>query len=130
MMKKYKETEPTWFGYVDIRQTRSKMYVKNRKGQKTIRCQSCGITVPSQVPRIAIETSWSGGHLCLKCVKSSSVQWKKEQYEKGIRDLQRGLNNIKKVERLSEEIMDDEEYKQVMDIMVMTHKLGLKGGEK
>jgi len=129
MMKKYSETKPVWFGYVNLFQKNSRLFIKNRKGQKSIQCRRCGITVPSAVPRVAIATSWGGGHYCLACSKKH-LEGKKEEYIRAIEDLTIGLKGIKEVEELSKIIQEDPEYQEVMEVMIMARKLDLHEGGK
>lgn len=129
MMKKYKETKPVWHGYVTLFQRNSRLFVKNRKGQKAIQCRRCGITVPCAVPRVAVATSWGGGHYCLACSKRD-LESKKEEYTRAIRDLRLGLKGIKEVEELSKIIQEDPEYQEVMEVMIMAKKLDLDGDDK
>lgn len=125
-MKKYSETKPTWHGYVSLFQKSSRLFIKNRKGQKAIQCGRCGITVPSAVPRVAISASWGGRHYCLACSKRN-LEYKKQEYIQAIKDLTIGLEGIKEVEELSKIIQEDTEYQEVMEVMIMAKKLDLHG---
>lgn len=114
-----------WAGYIsEFAKYQYYKFKHFKKWERTVKCQHCGVKVPSGIPRLQI-TGWYGGHLCPKCA-IESLESMIEIREGFSKEVKGDIQKFRKILQLFEEIVATEEYKDKMAIAHLCKKLEVR----
>lgn len=112
-----------WRGYFRFFSHRNKWVFRFQKGLHTVRCQSCHVSIPPQVPRLDTVGSWSyhGGHYCMACA-IKMLETDIHEKTDATNTLMANLENLKEIESLCKRTQEKKAYKDIMIVCELLKK--------
>jgi len=93
--------------------------------QRKAHCQRCGVIIPREVPRIKLQASfyYGSGYYCISCGMEKLAK-QKEHFEESQKIIEEQLEKIKELEKISEQVLNDEWYEKKMALGKMLQVIG------
>lgn len=95
--------------------SRKLIFCNDPEHQRVCTCQSCGLKIPREVPRIKLRASfyWGAGYYCMSC-GLKLLNRKKRELRDYSKTLSEEVKEIEEIEKISKEVIENEFYEKKM----------------